>query len=66
MQLEEKKSQCQKVIPTSELDDSITYAKFHNGDTCSLDIKFNRNSTNRLFAYSVKKHADFILSGEND
>lgn len=50
-----------KVLPTTELDPSITYAKFQNGDQCSLDVNFDEVFTERLFAYSIGKHLPHLL-----
>ena len=45
-----------QVLRTSELNPTINYAKFHNGDKCSIDVTFSEGFTERLFDYSVEKH----------
>jgi len=45
-----------QVLRTSELDPTISYAKFQNGDKCSIDVTFSEGFTEKLFDYSVEKH----------
>lgn len=45
-----------QVLRTSELNPSIGYAKFQNGDKCSIDVSFSKDFTEKLFDYSVGKH----------
>ena len=50
------------VLPSKELDPTITCAFFVGGnDKSCLDVVFDPDFTDRLFAYSVQKHLPHLL-----